>query len=336
MALVVKGKLVLHSCARVYEERCSRPFFSPLLAWSIVQVKCGNTLRRFTLNARKYGSPELSLNGLKSKICELFKFDANVQLVITYKDEDNDVITMADEDDFLDLLDQGLNPLRLEVSLASQNDMGGDLQSQNGSSIPKSSTAGEQGQNTDSRVICSDEALKLVSEPLRKVLMKCAEDAVAKAVDSTRPAVSEFMETLIRIASTRIGPLSEGQQSVGVNGGTEANNSNLPPMSDGVNQSVHNFQPATPRFSVPSVPPPCGEINGNVSKRNSGFSENMLHTIHRGIRCDGCDISPIVGPRYKSTVKENYDLCYNCFSGMGNDYEYSRIDRAIRKAAPPP
>eukprot|EP01018_Ginkgo_biloba_P015454 Gb_13685 [translate_table: standard] len=294
----------------------------------VVKVKYGNTLRRFNLYASKDGSPELSLNGLKSKICELFKFDGNAQLVITYKDEDNDVITMVDEDDILDVLHQGLNPLRLEVSLASQNDMGGDLQSQNGSSTPKSSTAGEQGQSTDSRIICPDEALKLVSEPLRKVLMKCVKDPVVKAVAST-PAVSEFMEGLIRIASTRIGPLSEGQQGVGANDGTKANNSNLAPISDGVNQSVHNFQPAPPSLSVPSAPPLCGEINGNVSKKNSGFSENMHRTFHRGVQCDGCGITPIVGPRYKSTVKEDYDLCYNCFSEMGNDDEYLRIDRAL-------
>lgn len=34
--------------------------------------------------------------------------------------------------------------------------------------------------------------------------------------------------------------------------------------------------------------------------------------IHRGITCDGCDMSPIVGVRYKSVLRGNYDLCENC------------------------
>merc|ERR1719461_2245310 len=34
--------------------------------------------------------------------------------------------------------------------------------------------------------------------------------------------------------------------------------------------------------------------------------------IHRGITCDGCDMSPIVGVRYKSVMRANYDLCEKC------------------------
>jgi len=34
--------------------------------------------------------------------------------------------------------------------------------------------------------------------------------------------------------------------------------------------------------------------------------------IHRGITCDGCDMSPIVGVRYKSVMRANHDLCEAC------------------------
>jgi len=34
--------------------------------------------------------------------------------------------------------------------------------------------------------------------------------------------------------------------------------------------------------------------------------------IHRGITCDGCDMSPIVGVRYKSVLRANFDLCEKC------------------------
>merc|ERR1719273_3062614 len=34
--------------------------------------------------------------------------------------------------------------------------------------------------------------------------------------------------------------------------------------------------------------------------------------VHRGVTCDGCDASPIVGVRYKSVRRADYDLCEAC------------------------
>jgi len=34
--------------------------------------------------------------------------------------------------------------------------------------------------------------------------------------------------------------------------------------------------------------------------------------VHRGVVCDGCEMDPIVGVRYKSTQRPNFDLCENC------------------------
>lgn len=53
----------------------------------------------------------------------------------------------------------------------------------------------------------------------------------------------------------------------------------------------------------------------------------MGSIFHRGVRCDGCGVHPITGPRYKSKVKDDYDLCSVCFTGMGNAIDYIRIDR---------
>ncbi|WOL11335.1 hypothetical protein Cni_G20097 [Canna indica] len=57
------------------------------------------------------------------------------------------------------------------------------------------------------------------------------------------------------------------------------------------------------------------------------WNENILRTFHKGIRCDGCGMHPIIGPRFKSNKKEDYDLCNICFSRMGNEADYTRIDR---------
>ncbi|XP_030542300.1 protein NBR1 homolog [Rhodamnia argentea] len=64
-------------------------------------------------------------------------------------------------------------------------------------------------------------------------------------------------------------------------------------------------------------------------KRSSNYADSMGGIFHKGIRCDGCGVHPITGPRFKSKVKEDYDLCSICFSGMGNVADYIRIDRPV-------
>lgn len=36
--------------------------------------------------------------------------------------------------------------------------------------------------------------------------------------------------------------------------------------------------------------------------------------MHRGVECDGCRKSPIVGSRFQCTTRSNYDLCKACMS----------------------
>lgn len=57
--------------------------------------------------------------------------------------------------------------------------------------------------------------------------------------------------------------------------------------------------------------------------------DNMGRTFHQGVVCDGCGVHPITGPRYKSKVKDNYDLCSICFAELGNDTDYTRMDRPM-------
>lgn len=80
-----------------------------------------------------------------------------------------------------------------------------------------------------------------------------------------------------------------------------------------------------PRFPYPGRLLSPGRLYG--SPGNNG--ENSLRTSHRWIQCDGCGVQPIVGPRYNSNVKEDYDLCDVCFNRMGNEVEYTRIDKPI-------
>lgn len=49
--------------------------------------------------------------------------------------------------------------------------------------------------------------------------------------------------------------------------------------------------------------------------------------VHKYIECDNCFMCPIVGPRYKSLKKHDYDLCLSCFKKVGNATEYRKFDR---------
>ncbi|GLT53791.1 hypothetical protein SLA2020_270390 [Shorea laevis] len=101
--------------------------------------------------------------------------------------------------------------------------------------------------------------------------------------------------------------------------------------------------------SVPTRPSPTTNISGNPLNQcpfagipmvngsampfaNHPFKRSHSHTgsmFHRGIQCDGCGVHPIVGPRFKSKVKEDFDLCSICFSAMGNETDFTRMDRPV-------
>ncbi|KAG2566909.1 hypothetical protein PVAP13_7NG234000 [Panicum virgatum] len=81
------------------------------------------------------------------------------------------------------------------------------------------------------------------------------------------------------------------------------------------------------------APNPEGVNSFGSSNRSVGtnYGSTLQRTQHRRIQCDGCGVTLIVGPRYKSNVKEDYDLCDACFSLMGNETEYTRLDMPASK-----
>ena len=51
---------------------------------------------------------------------------------------------------------------------------------------------------------------------------------------------------------------------------------------------------------------------------------------HLCITCDGCDMDPIVGIRYKCLVCTNYDLCSTCRrEEMHPDHQMEKIVRSL-------
>jgi next-to-BRCA1 protein 1 len=76
---------------------------------------------------------------------------------------------------------------------------------------------------------------------------------------------------------------------------------------------------SSPHFPYPGRLLSFGHVYGDTSER----------ILHKYIQCDACGVQPIVGPRYKSNVREDYDLCGSCFKRMGNEMEYTKIDKPV-------
>jgi hypothetical protein len=63
---------------------------------------------------------------------------------------------------------------------------------------------------------------------------------------------------------------------------------------------------------------------------SSGISENVPLAeafgviSHDNVECDNCHMNPIIGSRYKCTVRQNYDLCEAC-EQKGHDYPTVKI-----------
>ncbi|TVU29446.1 hypothetical protein EJB05_21011 [Eragrostis curvula] len=81
---------------------------------------------------------------------------------------------------------------------------------------------------------------------------------------------------------------------------------------------------SSPHFPYPSRLLSSGRVYGDLKMENSA-----ARSLHKWIQCDGCGVQPIVGPRYKSNVREDYDLCDSCFQRMGNEVEYTKIDKPV-------
>lgn len=291
----------------------------------VVKVKYEDTLRRFNAYTKEDGNIDLNLDGLRSKIYELFQFNPNTQFVITYVDEDNDIVTMADNDDLYDAFRQGLNPLRLQVSLINQTNRGMERHTQSLPTTPRSSSVpNDRVQTFDLRSVCSDETLKALPEPVRNALMNFIKDC---PVLTSTSSISDFVQGMIKLASTNLPPFMKSQEVAGASNGAKAINTVFH-INDSGEQGIGNVKSGSNDRAGPSVLP-GGSIHGHVLKKKVHVGENMHRVFHKGVQCDGCGMNPIVGPRYKSTLKDDYDLCHSCFCESSNQDEYTKIDRAL-------
>ncbi|XP_038708947.1 protein JOKA2 isoform X2 [Tripterygium wilfordii] len=387
----------------------------------VIKVKYGDTLRRFSVPVNEKKQLDLDMGRLKGKILSLFNFPLDADLILTYIDEDGDVVTLADDNDLCDVMSQRLKFLRIDVQL-------NDEKSGNSSASSGSATlvGSPQIQKPLPNISVGNEVLKLIPNPLYETLSKLSLDLASKATSSS-PVLAELLECFSKMSHGHLNPVSQSGPDTSTEGGSSAG-LKAPLVSNDANASkdygsqeelrksnlateqikkvkienvargvgVPNLSEATPvNLNVnPPINAPANddtgvhkEIDGHLSGesvdfglsdmagstrpasvvrgQNSEFIGNITNgcpfsgmtknnhaavpprvhprvspfkrsnnrydaavgMFHKGVRCDGCGVHPITGPRFKSNLKEDYDLCSICFSEMGNVSDYIRIDR---------
>lgn len=405
----------------------------------VIKVKYGDTLRRFNAHVDENEKLELDINGLREKILCLFNFPLDADLMLTYVDEDGDIVTLVDDDDLCDVMRQRLKFLRINVQLNNER-VGKSYARSSGSSTPMRSPRVQQPLPDINNKVA--EILKTVPESLRESLSKQSLELASKAASSS-PMLADLVESFLKMGLSQLNLVSASQTGVQSNTPAEAFESvvapsvprdpnalkdgglkevlpkstavdpivksnqevggdtkrgagapfmhisssvdlNLPPSdSDPIGSGTVGVAPAVCHAPVGDDREEAKEIDGNPSGKcvgsvaSTSFASptgswnvdqprtmNLGHNFstecpfsgiplpnnlagsghphgsslkrnafvgmfHRGVQCDGCGAHPIMGPRFKSKVKEDYDLCGICFDAMGNETDYIRMDRPM-------
>ncbi|KAL2321767.1 hypothetical protein Fmac_026146 [Flemingia macrophylla] len=130
----------------------------------------------------------------------------------------------------------------------------------------------------------------------------------------------------VKMSSVNVDSRGESSSSAGPN----YSSTHFTPLSHGAFVEC----PFSGPFINPWMPPRVANSHMPPFKRSHSLTDGVTGMFHKGVRCDGCGVYPITGPRFKSKVKENYDLCNICFNEKGNSTDYIRMDRPASARGP--
>ncbi len=258
------------------------------MASFVLKIKFEETLRRLTVpqgNVAYPPSPAMSFRELEESIRKMFKLPSSSEIILRYTDTDNDVITFSGDEDLHDAcVVQGLNPLRLHVTLvAAATPTPAGWTPPGPSEFLNAALAKTRGQG----LFVPPGGGGFGSWGRRRFWSFPEEPLVPSSASSSEASSST----------------DEGSTS----------------KRNAVNSTAFAAAAAGPAHPVVVAAATCAEGAHGVR--------------HFGIRCDACNMFPIVGPRFKSKKKFDFDLCQACFQQKkiecDNNDEYTRIDRPL-------
>ncbi|CAD6250480.1 unnamed protein product [Miscanthus lutarioriparius] len=231
------------------------PFGPQAEAWDVTfKVKYGDTLKRFygCVNGNHF---DMNLSSLRAKIATAFKFGPHADFVLTYTDEDGDIVMLDDDDDLCDAaLRQKLNPLRITVQLkknqptekkdasAPVKPTAQDPLSQIMSAIEGLKPVQEDGLAHIKSAI--GEAIKSIPEPIPDALAKLSHEIL----DAAPPPLAELMKPFAQLMA----PNSNG------NGPSHVHAEGSSSSSSGVTQTQAPAPAPAEAKNEPKVKPSLG------------------------------------------------------------------------------
>merc|ERR1719265_452335 len=76
-----------------------------------------------------------------------------------------------------------------------------------------------------------------------------------------------------------------------------------------------------------SIAPAETDENEQInSMSTTQTSINPQSVVHPNVECDGCGMAPIVGPRYKCTVRKDFDYCARCEETKPHPHSFLKIN----------
>uniref|UniRef100_A0A061RMH4 Next to BRCA1 gene 1 protein n=1 Tax=Tetraselmis sp. GSL018 TaxID=582737 RepID=A0A061RMH4_9CHLO len=204
-----------------------------------------------------------------------------------YTDADGDLVTVACDEDLVELFQQGLTVVRIEVLSPSPPDVGHEVLN-SGSDTESQKWSAKQFEKylTDLRAhLSSHDSFPECTEPFRKLVRLLRKPCGGKVDVDHLGKVVELLEQATR-------------------------------DSPGVREAlavVANRPGGRGPGCRPAVTLAQAAINSDLTSLSSLVASSQP-VVHRGVVCDGCGMRPIVGKRFKSAKRCNFDLCEECQS----------------------
>jgi next-to-BRCA1 protein 1 len=303
----------------------------------VVKLSYDGTLRRITMP--KVAEPSFAT--LEHKVRELFNLPDSSAVLLAYTDNDGDVVTMVDDSDLKDaIVLQQLNPLRVAVKVKKASVSIRDsilkekAKRQAAAQVPPKeetkSAAAETKEAPKEAPKPSDvplpEELKRIQGEVRERL-----ETVLKGAAGNVEGFMASFEPFLQVAPARLAEVMHLAMKSGLQASFEPHfETATGPAAPAQAESA----PASP--SAPSAPSevpaekqstePKDKPETSAAKETAQDTSSIVHT---GVQCDVCSVNPIVGPRYKSIVRNNYDLCNACYAKNGVEGNYNKIERPL-------
>ncbi|KAL2632654.1 hypothetical protein R1flu_004133 [Riccia fluitans] len=259
----------------------------------IIKVENEGILRRLPYSMDE--TEGLSFDKLEAKVRDLLKLPGTARLKITYKDKENDDVTLSSDQELNDACRiQKLNPLRLKIVV-----------------VPSDKTT------TEKSSVQEAEALQNTSSP--EAYVKKIVECYAPVFNGVCPPeqISGVMDDIVKKVNAQVSAsaVTEGADP-------SAATRHLTPQD-----WLRNLPAPNGARAVEKQDKAKAETSLDKDSSKKGTDE----VIHRGVTCDICHQNPITGIRYKATKKLNYDLCGRCFEKSGRKGEYNRIDQPLQR-----